>query len=92
VKLPAAADTEVLGRVWLKGQANDTPRGVRLGRLAELLGQRPEAAHHALGDALTTAQAFVALATHLDREHPQTVGSLLRASERQAGGGRFALG
>ena len=36
--------------------------------------------HHADGDALTTAQAFIALATHLDAFDPQTVGSLVRVS------------
>lgn len=36
--------------------------------------------HHAEGDALTTAQLYIALATQLDRTEPQTVGSLARAS------------
>ena len=47
-----------------------------------LLGQAGEDPHHALGDALTTAQAFIALASHLDAESPQTVGSL-QAAERE---------
>jgi hypothetical protein len=51
-----------------------------LSRLAELLSQQPYPAHHALGDALTTAQAFVALATHFDRASRQTAGSLLTLS------------
>jgi DNA polymerase-3 subunit epsilon len=33
------------------------------------------------GDALTTAQLFLALATRLDRVEPQTVGSLARLSK-----------
>ena len=33
------------------------------------------------GDALTTAQLFLALASHLDREQPQTLGSLARLSK-----------
>ncbi len=71
VRLPAAADTEALGRRWLK------TGGLPLLSLASKLGQATYPAHHALGDALTTAQAFVALATHLDKQAPQTVGSLL---------------
>ncbi len=38
--------------------------------------------HHALGDALTTAQVFIALATHLDEFTPETVQSLARAKQR----------
>jgi DNA polymerase-3 subunit epsilon len=36
--------------------------------------------HQASGEALTAAQLFMALASHLDRAHPQTVGSLARLS------------
>ena len=36
--------------------------------------------HTADGDALTTAQAFIALATHLDAFQPQTAESLVRLS------------
>jgi DNA polymerase-3 subunit epsilon len=39
-------------------------------------------AHHALGDALTTAQVFLALASHLEEFGPETVRSLSRARER----------
>ena len=38
--------------------------------------------HHALGDALTTAQVFLALATHLEVFNPETVQSLARANQR----------
>ncbi len=38
--------------------------------------------HHALGDALTTAQVFLALASHLEQFGPETVRSLGRARER----------
>ena len=43
--------------------------------------------HTADGDALTTAQVFLALATHLDALEPQTVGSLQRpsAASRRSG-------
>jgi DNA polymerase-3 subunit epsilon len=77
VRLPAAADTEVLARRWLAQRDGEPPAGVSLARLARELGQRAEPPHHALGDALTTAQAFIALARHLDRVAPQTVGSLV---------------
>jgi DNA polymerase-3 subunit epsilon len=51
-----------------------------LARLAELLGLPAETPHHALGDALTTAKAFIALASLLDATEPQTAGSLVAAS------------
>jgi DNA polymerase III epsilon subunit-like protein len=37
--------------------------------------------HVAEGDALTTAQLFLALVTHLERAEPQTIASLARLSE-----------
>ena len=83
VRLPAAADTEALGRAWLRhrdGPEAALPHGISLGRLAEKLGQPGEVPHHALGDALNTAQVFIALASLLDTVEPQTVGSLVRAS------------
>ena len=40
-----------------------------------MLGQPVESPHHALGDALTTAKAFIALASKLDAVAPQTVGT-----------------
>jgi DNA polymerase-3 subunit epsilon len=77
VRLPAAADTEELGRRWLRIRDGSAPAGLSLGWLADVLGQPAEPPHHALGDALTTAKAFVALATLLDAVEPQTVGSLV---------------
>jgi DNA polymerase-3 subunit epsilon len=38
--------------------------------------------HHADGDALTTAQVFLALATHLDGPEPLTLGSMVRLKLR----------
>lgn len=76
LRLPADADTEVLGRVWLRERDGVTPAGLSLARLATVLGQPAEDPHHALGDALTTAKAFIALASHLDARSPQSVGSL----------------
>ncbi|MGA9857272.1 MAG: exonuclease domain-containing protein [Solirubrobacteraceae bacterium] len=86
LRLPADADTEVLGRLWLRERDGIAPAGLSLARLAAVLGQPAEDPHHALGDALTTAQAFVALASHLDAVSPQTVGSLQAAERTLAAG------
>jgi DNA polymerase III epsilon subunit-like protein len=95
VKLPAAADTEALGRRWLATRDGSAPPpGISLGRLAGALGQPAETPHHALGDALTTAKAFLALASLLDAVQPQTVGSLVGAgmAERKVSARRFGPG
>ena len=92
VKLPDAADTEVLGRAWLRARGREAPQGLSLERLADLLGQPAETPHHALGDALTTAKAFIALASHLDASEPQTVGSLVAVDEPMRGPRRFGAG
>ncbi|MEA2196988.1 MAG: polymerase subunit epsilon, partial [Solirubrobacteraceae bacterium] len=89
VRLPAPADTEVLGRLWLRERDGRAPPGIALARLSETLGLPAEPPHHALGDAVTTAQAFVALATHLDRLSPQTVSSLVHADQRLGGARRM---
>jgi DNA polymerase III subunit epsilon len=80
LRLPEAADTEVLGRMWLRQRDGSAPEGISLTGLANALGQPAETPHHALGDALTTAKAFIALASLLDTVAPQTVGSLVGAS------------
>jgi len=80
VRLPAVADTEALARVWLRHRDGSAPEGISLAGLAGALGQPAESPHHALGDALTTAKAFIALATLLGTGAPQTVGSLVAAS------------
>lgn len=49
---------------------------IGLGEMARELGLPVHRPHHADGDALTTAQAFIALASHLDAHKPQTLGSL----------------
>jgi DNA polymerase-3 subunit epsilon len=83
VRLPTAADTEVLGRRWLRHRDGSAPSDlISLGGLADALGQPAETPHHALGDALTTAQAFLALASLLDAVKPQTVGSLTAGETR----------
>jgi DNA polymerase-3 subunit epsilon len=81
VRLAAAADTEALGRAWLQARDGAAPVGLPLARLASTLGLPAETPHHALGDALTTAKAFIALATLLDSVAPQTVSSLVAASQ-----------
>ena len=75
-------DTEVLGRLWLHEREGTLRRTLALGDLAAALGIPAEQPHDSLADALTTAQAFIALATHLDARRPETVGSLVRASHR----------
>ena len=51
-----------------------------LAPLARWLGLPVHRPHHAEGDAITTAQVFIALATHLERYGRVTVGSLERLS------------
>jgi len=52
--------------------------------LASDLGLPAHEPHHALGDALTTAEVFLALSTRLSAGAPKTVGSLIAASRRFA--------
>jgi DNA polymerase-3 subunit epsilon len=75
-------DTSVLSLSW--NTAGDRPAGwhVSLGELARALHLPVHDPHDALGDALTTAQVFLALATHLDARLPATVRSLTAASRR----------
>jgi len=77
-------DTQLLGRLWMSERGDLTPRWLSLGELVSDLGLPEHRPHHALGDALTTAQAFIALASHLDAVHRETVGSLQRAPQRLA--------
>jgi DNA polymerase-3 subunit epsilon len=76
------ADTEVLGRLWLHERDGGLLPQLPLAQLAGALGLPAERAHDALGDALTTAQTFIALATHLDSLRPETVSSLCNAERR----------
>jgi len=75
-------DTEVLGRLWQHDREGHAPRQLGLGDLATALHLPADRPHDALGDALTTAQVFIALATHLDGSHPETVASLAHARAR----------
>jgi DNA polymerase-3 subunit epsilon len=92
VRLPAAADTEILGRLLLRERDGVAATALPLGKLATMLGLPTGPAHHALGDAVTTAAAFIALASRLDSFQPQTVGSLVRAGDRLRGPRRFGAG
>src|SRR5271166_720628 len=75
-------DTSVLGLVWLHERDGQGPRGMSLTDLAVALGLPVHHPHDAPGDALTTAQAFIALATHRDAGRAETVRSLTSAGRR----------
>jgi DNA polymerase III subunit epsilon len=73
-------DTAVLARRVLGTQAVAEGQVMPLADAARGLGLPVHRPHVAEGDALTTAQLFLALATHLDRSERQTVRSLARLS------------
>jgi len=79
---PAAlvVDTAALAREELVVRSE---RGEpQLEQVAAALRMPVHARHHALGDALTTATVFLALAARLDARSPQTVGTLTALSRR----------
>jgi DNA polymerase-3 subunit epsilon len=85
-QVPAPAvvvDTAALARAagLIAASASAEPS---LELLARDLGLPVHEPHHALGDALTTAEVFLVLATRLDADTPQTVGSLVSASRQFA--------
>jgi DNA polymerase III subunit epsilon len=73
-------DTAALGAELFRLRKQDPPDRLGLTPLAQALGLPVHRPHEADGDALTTAQVFLALAAHLERFSPQTVGSLVRLS------------
>lgn len=75
-------DTEALGRLWLYEREGRTLRRLPLPLLAAAVSLPAERPHDALGDALTTAQVFIAVATNLDAARRETVGSLAHAARR----------
>jgi DNA polymerase-3 subunit epsilon len=89
LQLPAAADTEALGRAWLCERDGTAPPRLSLRRLTAVLGLPEESPHHALGDALTTAKVFIVLASRLEAIRPQTVTSLVNVPGRSRGARRF---
>ena len=72
-------DTRLLGRLWLTEREGRAPARLSLTALAEALGLPVHRPHRAAGDALTTAQAFIALAALLGDEN---VRSLAGAEQR----------
>jgi DNA polymerase III subunit epsilon len=88
VRIPRTPlDTAELWRFLCIEREHRDPGFRRLGAVAEALGLPVHHPHHAQGDALTTAQVFLALATHLERRGRGTVGAL-RAARRQVQGFR----
>jgi DNA polymerase-3 subunit epsilon len=77
-------DTAALALELGKHRRDPSLRGAPIGLsdLANSLRLPVHRPHHADGDALTTAQAFIVLATHLDAIEPQTLGSLQRLRYR----------
>jgi DNA polymerase-3 subunit epsilon len=74
-------DTYEMGQLLARLRNEPTaPRS--LDELARNLGLPVHQQHHARGDALTTAQVFLALATHLEEFTSGTVQSLARAKQR----------
>jgi DNA polymerase III epsilon subunit-like protein len=78
-------DTARLAAELLRRRGRRIPETIGLEPLAGELGVPAHRPHTADGDALTTAQVFLALATHLDALEPQTVGSLQRPEGRWTG-------
>ncbi len=75
-------DTSVLGALWLHERDRTPPSRMTLEEIASALGLPSHRMHDALGDALTTAQVFLALVAHLDAIRPETVRSLSTAARR----------
>jgi DNA polymerase III subunit epsilon len=76
-------DTMALGRSVLRSTGIDCPPNPSLGFLAHSLNLPIHRPHHADGDALTTAQVFLALATRASHRREATVGDLARAASRR---------
>jgi DNA polymerase-3 subunit epsilon len=72
-------DTAMLWRLLCIDRGQGDPGFTQLGRLAGELGLPAHRAHHALGDALTAGQVFLALATHLEGFGRKTVRALAHA-------------
>ena len=75
-------DTAGLGAALLRRRGRSATEAFDLSSLARSLGLPVHRPHHADGDALTTGQVFLALASHLDALEPQTVGSLEQGGSR----------
>jgi DNA polymerase-3 subunit epsilon len=75
-------DTAHLARLWLTERDSVTPPPMSLPDLARACRLPVHSPHTAIGDALTTAQLFIATAANLDAVRPETVGGLARAGAR----------
>lgn len=75
-------DTAALG-AELSRRRQAPPESLGLTSLAKAFELPVHRPHEADGDALTTAQLFLAIATHLDLFGPQTVGSMSRMRIRR---------
>jgi DNA polymerase-3 subunit epsilon len=79
-RLPRAiVDTVALWRLLCVERGDGDPGASALSDVASELSLPVHRPHHAEGDALTTAQAFLALATHLDAHGRGTVRALAGA-------------
>lgn len=76
-------DTMALGSAVLARRGIACPPSPSLEFLARTLRLPVHRPHHADGDALTTAQVFLALASHLVRERDATIGELAGARPPQ---------
>jgi DNA polymerase III subunit epsilon len=72
-------DTALLWRALCIERGEGDPGWCALSKVAGGLGLPVHRSHDAEGDALTTAQAFLALATHLESGGQGSVGALARA-------------
>jgi DNA polymerase-3 subunit epsilon len=86
VKLPRRiADTAALWRLLCLDRGDSDPGWCSLPSVATALGLPAHRPHEAEGDALTTAQVFLALATHLEGHGRRTARSLTDAADRLKG-------
>ena len=76
-------DTAALGVELLRWRRQAPPDPLNLTTMAQAFGLPVHRPHEADGDALTTAQLFLALATHWEGLDQQTVGSLERMRGRR---------
>ena len=73
-------DTAILARRALGRKGQDGEGPLPLSEAARHFGLPVHRPHVAAGDALTTAQLFLAASTRLESDAPQTIGSLARLS------------
>lgn len=78
-------DTAALAAELFRRRRQQILDPIGLTPVARALGLPVHRPHHADGDALTTAQVFLALANHLDAFEQQTVGSLANCGNRTRG-------